>query len=389
MERIARGLILLAALIVTGFAALVTADASAAVCPPANQLTSGLRLPSKLVQTPLGNLVVAEAGTPAPNSGRLSIVTLAGTRTTLVDGLPSGINEVGDISGPSGLYLDGRTLYVAIGQGDSVIAGPIPGTVLPNPNPSSAIFSAILSLHFSARVEKTTGGFVLTAADQQALQSGARVTLSNGKGDKVKLELVVDFPDYAPNPLPFFPANVQHSNPYGLELIGDQLYVVDAGMNSVRRVDLVTGTHSTLTVFPPIPNPLPFGPPVVEAVPTSIRASGGTLLVTLFRGFPFPPGTSEVRTVDPATGANASFIAGLSSAIDVLPLSAGYLTLELSTDLLAGQPGRLSHYATPTAVPTVISDCLVSPSAMVLDAKSATLYLTEIFTGRVVSLALP
>jgi hypothetical protein len=43
-------------------------------------LTGGLEGPSKLIQTPLANLIVAETGTPAPNSGRVSIVDLNGNR---------------------------------------------------------------------------------------------------------------------------------------------------------------------------------------------------------------------------------------------------------------------------------------------------------------------
>ena len=76
-----------------------------------------------------------------------------------MDGLPSGINDVNEASGPAGLFMPGRTLYVAIGIGDSILAGPFPGTARPNPNPSSPIFSPVLAIHFSANVEKTTAGY--------------------------------------------------------------------------------------------------------------------------------------------------------------------------------------------------------------------------------------
>jgi hypothetical protein len=75
----------------------------------------------------------------------------------------SGINEIGDPSGPGGIYLQGRTLYILNGEGDATLAGPIPGTELPNPNPSSPILSSVLALHFSAEAEQSTTGFTLTA----------------------------------------------------------------------------------------------------------------------------------------------------------------------------------------------------------------------------------
>jgi hypothetical protein len=355
---------------------------------PGSTLTGGLHLPSKIIQSEKNNLLVAETGTGAPNSGRISIVDEQGNRRTLLDGLPSGINEIGDPSGPGGLYLQGRTLYIVNGEGDATVAGPIPGTELPNPTPSSPILSSVLALHFSAEAEKTTSGFALTAADHQALKNGEKLRLSNAQGDKIALELIADFPNYTPDPLPFFPPNVRHSNPYGVTKIGDDLFVNDAGQNSVIKIDIGSGAFSTLTTFPPIPNPAPFGPPFIEAVPDNIRAFDGQLLVTLLRGFPFLPGNATVMKVDPTTGAATPLITGLTSAIDVIPETlkgnVSYLTLEISTNLLANDPGRLQRFNSPAGPGVVISNCLISPSSMVRDDKTATLYVTEIFTGRII-----
>jgi hypothetical protein len=362
---------------------------AAAQCPGAT-FTGGLQLPSKIIQGGKGNLIVAETGTFAPNSGRISIVDGNGNRRTLLDGLPSGINEIGDISGPGGLYLQGRTLYIVNGEGDATLAGPIPGTEVPNPSPSSPILSSVLALHFSGEVEKTATGFTLSLADHQALKNGDKVKLNNGKGDKVTLELVADFPDYTPDPLPFFPPNVRHSNPYGVTKIEDNLFVADGGQNAVFAVAIDSGSISTLTSFPPLPNPLfpGFGGPFIEAVPDSIREFDGQLYVTLLRGFPFLPGNSTVMKVNPSNGAATPLISGLTSAIDVLPVKdkgeTSYLTLEISTNLLAGNPGRLQHFATPAGPGAVISSCLISPSSMVRDEDS--LFVTEIFTGRIIKI---
>src|SRR5205085_1621239 len=164
--------------------------------------TAGLSLPAKIMLTPGGNLLVAET-LGVPNKGRISIIDSDGNRRTLIDGLPSGMSDVGDPSGPSGLDLRGRTLFVAIGSGDGTLAGPIPGTELPNPNPSSPILSSVLAIHFNADVEKTTRGFSLTLADHFTLAGGSDVKLSNRAGDKITIELLADFPNYISDPLPF------------------------------------------------------------------------------------------------------------------------------------------------------------------------------------------
>lgn len=370
-------------------ASLALVKTAEAQCP-GTTFTGGLQLPSKIIQGGKGNLIVAEAGTFAPNSGRVSIVDGLGNRRTLIDGLPSGINEIGDISGTSGLYLQGRTLYIVNGEGNATLAGPIPGTEVPNPAPSSPILSSVLALHFSADAEKTTSGFTLSLADHQALKNGDKLKLDNGKGDKITLELVADFPDYTADPLPFFAPNVRHSNPYGVTKIGDNLFVNDGGQNAVFTITIDSGSISTLTTFAPIANPLfpGFGGPFIEAVPDSIREFDGQLYVTLLRGFPFLPGNASVMKVNPSTGAATPLITGLTSAIDVLPVKekgkTSYLTLEISTNLLAGDPGRLQNFATAAGPGAVVSNCLISPSSMV--RVDGNLYITEIFTGRIIKI---
>src|SRR5215475_48194 len=73
---------------------------------------SGLQVPLGITQSNLGNLLVSESGTGANFTGRISIVNLKGERRTLLDGLPSGINDVQAPSGPAGLIMRGRTLYL-------------------------------------------------------------------------------------------------------------------------------------------------------------------------------------------------------------------------------------------------------------------------------------
>lgn len=370
-------------------------DASAQLCP-GTTVTSGLRRPMGMALSNQGNVLVSETGTATPHSGRISIVDPAGARRTLLDGLPSGRSDVGDPAGPAGIAIRGRTLYVLMSIGDSVLPSPVPTRNLPNPDVSSPIFSSVLTIHFSAQVEKTTAGFTLSTADQQTLAAGQSVHLSNGGGDAIDIELAANFPDYVSDPVPGFPAIVRGSNPFGLVVVGNQLYVTDGGRNLVWQVDVPTGSFSPLATFPTIPNPLfpAVGGPVVEAVPTGIEYANGELLVTLFRGVPFAPGTSAVVQIDPSTGAQSPFLSGLKTAIGVLAIKDGkeesYLVLQNSSGpapFFAG-PGLLLQFDSPGSTPTVLADCLARPTAMLRDSKTGTLYIAELLSGRIVALNL-
>jgi hypothetical protein len=360
------------------------------------EVTSGLRQPLGLAVSNQSNLLVSESGArvlPGTTvlSGRISVVDPGGTRRTLLDGLPSALNDVGDASGPAGILMRGRTLYVAIGVGDFTINGGGPGLNIRNPNgPSSPIFSSVLAIHFSSNIEKTATGFTLTFADQQALANGETLTLSNSDGDNITVRMVVNFPDFIVLTAPFIAA----SNPFQLAALEDHLYVTDGGRNLVWDVDLETGSFSTLVSFPKVTNPTPVGAPLIDAVPTGIAVSNDQLLVTLFSGFPFPPGVSSVEQVDPVTGNHSAFIIGRRTAIDVLPITTSgdvdYLVLQHNSGPVllppwAG-PGVLLRFDNPGDAPTTIASCLTRPTAMVLDQKSGIFYVSEL-AGRIVSIA--
>jgi hypothetical protein len=379
-------------LVLAVLSVLLTATPARAQC---KEVISGLRLPLGTALSNQGNLLVSESGTAATQSGRISILDVSGNRRTLVDGLPSAINDVGDPSGPAGLFMRGRILYVAIGTGDVGRAGPIPGTDIPNPaGPSSPIFSSILAIQFSANTEKTTTGFTLKFADQQVLANGETVTLLNG-GDKIMIRMVANFADYVPFPIPSFPSNVKLSNPFQLVALEDDLYVTDGGRNLVWDVDLQTGAFSQFVSFPSIPNPAfpSVGGPTLDAVPTGIAVSNDDLLVTLFRGFPFPPGTSSVEQIDVTTGSDTPFITGLRTAIDILPIAndedTDFLVLQHNSGTVLlppwSGPGVVLRFETPASAPTVVTSCLTRPTTMTFDRKTATLYVSE-FGGRIVAI---
>ena len=385
--------------------------ASAARAQSVSVFTGGLKAPSKVVMTAKGNLIVAESG-DGPNAGRLSVVDRqTRARRTILDGLPAGPSAEGGISGPSGLAVQGRTVYVAIGAGDAVQTGPAQGSEKATPTPSSPLLSSLLAVRVPANVEEMTSGFALTTADHAALKGGARLTLTNASGDKLTVELVADFPDYVAEPRPDFSDNVRVSNPFGVAANGNLLYVSDASLNLVRVVGADSGSYTTLTTFAPYTNPLPFGPPKIDAVPDSARLLGDRLLVPTLTGFPFPAGVAQVKQVNLVTGEQTPLITGLTTAIDLFPVrvppaadagpplalqaarkaeqaaasvdSARYFVLRFSDDMLNNAPGRLLLLDSATAAPVTLAAPLVGPTSLTRDPKNGDVFVTSIFAGLV------
>ena len=369
------------ALILTVAAAMLAmAPAARSQCPL--PYSAGLQGPLGIVRSNTGDLLVTESGSTKPNTGSISLVNLGGRRT-LLSGLPSGISDAGTPSGPAGLVMLERILYVAIGAGDAAVAGTEPGSIVVNPVPSSPLFSSVLALHFGRNVENTAGGFTLTFDEQKKLANGRKVRLSNGRGEEMTIELVADFPNF----LPDVDASIAHSNPLGLVAVDDQLYVTDGGENKIWQINLSTGSFKTLTQFRRVANPLypepGLGGPKEDAVPTGITYSEGRLLVALFRGVPFAPGTSVVEQVNPVTGSHKKFITGLTSAIDIKPVRdrgiTEYLVLQFSSvGPFLGGPGLVLRFTSPDSPGVVVTNHLTSPTSMALDEKTGTLFVTEL-----------
>jgi hypothetical protein len=351
-------------------------------------LTTGLLHPAKVILGPSGSLLVSEFD-DKPNSGRISIISSGGTRRTLIDGLPSGVSGEGP-DGPTGLYLEDNSLYVAIGEGDQLIDGPTAGTSLPNAKgPASPILATILQIDFAGPVDRILSGFTLKLADHNALADGSSVPLDNGAGDKATISMLSEF-RYRPDPAAIY----RNSHPYALaKFPGDanHLYLADAGLNALVQVDLPSGRSRKLTAFPNQPNRGPIGPPVAEAVPDSIRPFGGKLLVTLLTGFPFAAGNSKVMAVDPGTGKADVLLDNLTSTVDIAWRArffggVDFYVLEISTDLLNNAPGRLRLFN--GGIASVVAGGLPGPSSMALDATAGKLYVATL-AGTILQLDLP
>ncbi len=351
-------------------------------CTP---LLSGLRLPVASTLTERGHLLISESGDASAGSGRIDILDRDGRLRPLIVGMPSAHADVGDPSGTAGLFMQGRSLYVAIGTGDIGVKGPRPGATLVNPaGPSSPLFGSVLVMHFSAATEDRTTGFTMTPAVEAALAKGWPVWLHDSRWNFLFIRMVAKFPNYVPVPLPDVPGNVHVTNPFGVVGVGPSLFVTDGGRNLAWKVNALTGAASEFAIFPDIPNVLfpRVGGPFQQAVPTGISAENGKLLVSLFRGAPFGTGTSAIVGVDSRSGAQAPLISGLTTAIGVLPLQhgrqRGYLVLENSaTGPFFSGPGTLLQYDDPNGPPTKLADCLNAPTSMTLDRKAGILYVTE------------
>jgi hypothetical protein len=278
------------------------------------------------------------------------------------------------------MALRDRTLYLNIGPGDSERTGAVPGTSMLNPQgASSPIFSSVLEIRFSADVDLIAGTFRMTVQHQQALNDGAEVELEDA-GATARIFLLTRFPIAEPHPTAVY----KFSNPWGMALSEDgrNLYLADASQNCLLRIDTTTGRWRRLARFSPFPNPTPIGPRVVDAVPTSVRVYGDSVLVSFLSGFPFARGNGRVLAVNAETGAAEPFIFNLSSATDVLwrrkpDGRSQFFVLEFSTNQSANPapPGRLLRFDTGEAQ---VAGAFITPVSMVFDEATGELFILEL-----------
>jgi len=349
-------------------------------CQP-QVLITGLQAPVKLVLTPRGNFLVSETSL-MPNAGRVSFVSRAGVRRSLIEGLPSGTEvTLAGGSGPSAMALRERTLYLCLGPGDSERPGATPGTSQLNPrSASSPIFSSLLEIRFSADVDAITSTFRMTTDHQQVLNDGGEVELADA-GATARISMLTRFPIAEPHPNAIY----KFSNPWGLALSEDgrNLYLTDASQNCLLRIDTPTGRWRRIARFAPSQNPGPVGPPVIDAVPTNVRVYGSQVLVSFLTGFPFVPGSARVLAVNAETGATEPFIFNLTSVTDVLWRSRPgarpqffVLEFSLNQSVNPAPPGRLLRF--DSAEPQVAAAPLITPVNMVFDETTQDLFILEL-----------
>ncbi len=301
-----------------------------------------------------GNLYVNEVGT-GDNDGKITFITPTGERHTMIDGLPSEFSEeTGETLGAwrSVLTPEGKSVVV---QGEGL--------------GGSELSESILTFDITGYV---SGGAPLTTADIESVHNIGDFTLAQGVST--------------------------NSNPYSFAITpnGD-MFIVDAGGNLIVRKDAMTNELSVFASFDPIPNPLPFGPPVSDAVPTKILAKpdGSGFYVCNLRGFPFLPGTANIYEVD-MSGTVSVWQTGFTSLVDMAidPRDGSLVVLELGEFSLETTPpgfqagtGKAIKLQTGGAR-VVMAEGLNFAGGMAFDAEG-NLFVSSTFTGVIYKVAAP
>jgi hypothetical protein len=172
------------------------------------------------------------------------------------------------------------------------------------------------------------------------------------------------------------------SNPFGVLAEPGGRFVVDAGANALLSV-AANGKVETVAVFPPLPNPTPVGPPMVEAVPTAVaRGNDGDLYVGQLTGFPFVPGVANIYRVAPGQDP-VVHCTGFKAIMDLAFGPDG--SLYVVENATGGVPpfglfflpntGRLSRVA-PDCTVTPVLQGLNRPTAVAVGA-DGTVYVTN------------
>ena len=270
---------------------------------------------------------------------------------------------------------------MALGAGDSERRGTPPVAIHNPEGTSSPIFASILEIHLNLDVDTVSGPFVMTPQHQWTLSDGGEVEITDNNGGSARISLLARFPISEPDPNTVY----RFSNPWSMALSedGQTLYAADASRNSLLRVDTATGRWRTIARFPPLPNPTGVGPPVVDAVPTSVRVYGDQLLVSFLTGFPFVPGNARVLAVNPETGETKPFIYWLTSVTDLLwrprpGQRPQFFAVEFSQNQSAQPPppGRLLRFDTAEA--QVAVPVLITPVSLAFDESTGDLFILEL-----------
>lgn len=111
------------------------------------------------------------------------------------------------------------------------------------------------------------------------------------------------------------------THPYGLLAGPDgNLWVADAGMNALLKVDPATGDAAIVATFDPIPgvfpNPNYDNELLTDAVPTGVTVADGMIYVSFLSGAPFIPGSAKVVTVA-EDGTVSDYATGLTMLTDL------------------------------------------------------------------------
>lgn len=308
-------------------------------------IAADLRGPIGIERDAAGNLWIAESGTGA-NDGAMTVIWSDGTQQRVIDSLPSLFDlETSEIFGPTRVQAFNDQYFGVLLAGG-----------LPDVSSSIAVF------------------------ERNSIQPGGPVLSIQDAANIIHLEervLKLGYPE---------------SNGFSFVHDGKDLYIADAAANAIMHRDGLTGVIKPIANFPPTANPLPFGPPVYEAVPTRIiHNPGGGFYVSQLTGFPFLDGASKIFSVDTA-GQVSVIDSGLTLVTDLAlaPAGDGLLALQYANFRGDSVPPFVIGSALITKVgfdgskDTIASGFGPSPGFAV--AGENDFYITNLFFGTVIHL---
>ncbi|MGN0062953.1 MAG: ScyD/ScyE family protein [Nocardioides sp.] len=339
--------------------------------PPWTTVATGLDNPRHL-SVAAGAVYVAEAGvggsgpcTEGPEghtcfgtSGAITKIS-KGTQKRVLTGLPSMAGEGGASAvGPTDVQVTGKAFTVSLGLGND----PAAREVLPG---NGAWMGTLVTGRFSHGSSKHSGTPTVWA-------------------------------DLAAHEAAYNPDGVDpDSNPGGLVRVGSKAYVVDAGGNTLLKVDRA-GHVSTVMAFDSPGTGVPPLPPVpMQAVPTSVvKGDDGALYVSELTGFPFVPGAARIHRIA-RNGSHSIYATGLTNVTDLAWYKGSLYAVQLADDgLLAGGEGlpmgSLVKVSTTGSHTTVAAD-LPAPYGVAFNRHTA--YVTTCTVcpggGSVVAVGMP
>lgn len=179
------------------------------------------------------------------------------------------------------------------------------------------------------------------------------------------------------------------SNPYSLLHNGCDMMIADAAANSILRRDGLTGVIEVFAELPSQANPLPFGPPFYEPVPTRLLRDGeGGFLVSQLTGFPFVDNGANIYSIS-AEGEVSVRDSNLTLVTDMRhhPSGDGLLALQFaqfrgdSLPPFVFNSAMITHLKDDGSRDTIASGFGPSPGMAV--ASDGGIYVTHLFLGMV------
>ncbi|WP_236973903.1 ScyD/ScyE family protein [Membranihabitans maritimus] len=304
-------------------------------------VADNLSQPVGIEPGPEGTILVAEAGTGQNDGGVTAIHPVLG-QVKVLDSMPSYFDTVSqEVVGPMRVQMLDETMAAVF---ISEVPGPLGSSIL----------------IYDARDLLLSGG---TLGPDDALH-------------QIKVGEYVLSQGY------------EASNPFSLVHNGCDMYIVDAAANAIIRRNGLTGVMSVFAEFDQVANPLPFGPPMTDAVPTRIVRDTSGFLVSSLTGFPFADSVSKVYAVDDEGNVSVRD-SGYTLVTDMTldPEGDGFFALQMATFRSDSTPPFVINSAIITQThadgsrDTVASGFGPSPGLFV--AGDGSFYVTNLFAGTV------